>query len=150
VSIIYSKSMTLKYVGAGDKAAVTLMSTDIERITRSLPAFVEVFVALIEVSLAIWLLERQVSYAVIGPVGVVLVSSFLASRLGPPAGRKAKFWASVVQKRVAATNDYLGSIRAYRMAGLEAPVLSSLHALRVADVHAAVVSLLRQSCRVPN
>jgi hypothetical protein len=116
------------------------MSTDIERITRGLAIVFDFGASIIEVSIAIWLLERQVAYAVVGPVGVVLVASFAARRLGGPAGKRTKIWAAAVQKRVAATNDYLGSIRAYRMAGLEAAVSSSLQMLRVSDVAAAIVS----------
>jgi ATP-binding cassette subfamily C (CFTR/MRP) protein 1 len=135
--------MKLKYAGAGDKAAVTLMSTDIERISIGLQLIHEIWASVVEVTLAIWLLERQVSYAVVGPVGLVIVSSILTGRLGPPAAARSKYWVLMVQKRVAATNDYLGSIRAYRMAGLETAVSSSLQHLRILDVAAAVVSIQR-------
>ena len=135
--------MSLKYAGAGDKAAVTLMSTDIERIRIGLPIIHELWISVIEVAIAVWLLERQVSYAVVGPFGLVILSSILAGRLGGPAGARSKFWASMVQKRIAATNDYLGSTRAYRMAGLEKIASKSLQNLRILDVAAAVVSIPR-------
>jgi ATP-binding cassette, subfamily C (CFTR/MRP), member 1 len=140
--------MTLQYAGSGDKAAVSLMSTDIERIVTGLPNIHEIWASVIEVCIAIWLLERQVSYAVVAPVALVIVSTLLTGRVGPPAGAKAKIWAEMVQKRVAATNDYLGNLRGFRIAGLGAIAAQGLQKLRVTEVAAAMVSIYHTSSNV--
>jgi ATP-binding cassette, subfamily C (CFTR/MRP), member 1 len=140
--------MTLQYAGSGDKAAVSLMSTDIERIVAGLPNVHEIWASIIEVSIAVWLLERQVSYAVIAPVGVVVVSTLLISKVGPMAGAKAGIWAGMVQKRVAATNDYLGNLRAFRIAGLGAIAAQGLQKLRIVEIAAQMVRIYRTSSDV--
>jgi ATP-binding cassette subfamily C (CFTR/MRP) protein 1 len=140
VSAIFHKSMTLKFAGAGDKAAISLMSTDVERIAQSIPFVHEFWASLIEVAIAIWLLERLLSYAVIAPLAVVILTSYLAGRIGPRAGATSKAWVTMVQKRVSVTNDYLGGIRAFRMAGLEAIASQNIQNLRVVEVAAAMVS----------
>jgi ATP-binding cassette subfamily C (CFTR/MRP) protein 1 len=139
VSLIYQKSMTLQYAGTGDKVAVSLMSTDIERVVTGLPYFHEIWASIIEVSIAVWLLERQVSYAVVAPVGAALLSTVLISRVGPMAGAKAGIWAGMVEKRVAVTNDYLGNLRAFRIAGLGATAAQGLQKLRIVEVAAQMV-----------
>jgi ATP-binding cassette subfamily C (CFTR/MRP) protein 1 len=139
VSLIYRKSMTLQYAGSGDKAAVSLMSTDIERVVVGLPNVHEIWATVLEVSVAVWLLERQVSYAVVAPVGLVAITTALISRIGPKAGGKAKIWAGLVQKRVAATNDYLGNLRAFRIAGLGATAAHGLQKLRIVEIAAQMV-----------
>lgn len=141
ISLIYNKSMTLKYAGSGDKAAVSLMSTDIERISMGLPALHEYWASVVEIAIAIWLLERQVSYAAVACVGLVLLCTALSSRIGPPAGDRAGVWAGMVQVRVAATNDYLQNIRSFRMAGLGASAAEYLQEMRVVEVAAAMVCI---------
>jgi ATP-binding cassette, subfamily C (CFTR/MRP), member 1 len=141
VSLIYNKSLTLKYAGSGDKAAISLMSTDIERISMGLPALHEIGASVIETAIAIWLLERQVSYAAVACAGLVLLCTALSSRIGPPAGVRAGVWAGMIQSRVAATNDYLQNIRSFRMAGLGASAAEYLQELRVTEVAAAMVCI---------
>lgn len=141
VSLIYHKSMTLKYTSSGDKAAISLMSTDIERISMALPTLHEFWASVIEIAIGLWLLERQVSYAAVACIGLVLLCTVLSSRVGPPASARSKVWAGMVQARVAATNDYLQNIRSFRMAGLGASAAEYLQELRVIEVAAAMVCI---------
>lgn len=55
-----------------DTSAVTLMSTDVERVVQGLRNFHEAWANLIEVGLAIWLLERELQVASIAPVIVAI------------------------------------------------------------------------------
>jgi hypothetical protein len=51
-----------------DSAAVTLMSIDVERIFNGLRSFHDLWAALVEVSIAAWLLQRNLGIAFIAPV----------------------------------------------------------------------------------
>jgi len=59
VGLIYNKTMKLQDGVYNESAAVTLMSTDIDRIASSMVSVHEVWAQLIEVIIGIWLLARQ-------------------------------------------------------------------------------------------
>ena len=67
VSSVYRKVMQLPST-SNDKAAVTLMSTDVERITAGLRSLHDIWAELTEVGIAIWLLERELGVGAVGPV----------------------------------------------------------------------------------
>lgn len=51
-----------------DSAAVTLMGTDVERIVDSLTLLHELWASIFEIGIAVWLLERQISFASVVPL----------------------------------------------------------------------------------
>ena len=55
-----------------DSAALTLMSTDVDRIAFSLQQISEVWARMVELAIGIWLLERQVGWICIGPIIAVI------------------------------------------------------------------------------
>ncbi|KAF6805651.1 ABC multidrug transporter [Colletotrichum sojae] len=69
VTAIYNKVTTIPSIDQ-DKAAVILMSTDVEKITQGLRVFQEAWANLAEVRLAVWLLERELHVASIAPMVV--------------------------------------------------------------------------------
>lgn len=54
------------------------MGTDVERIGHSFLQIHEIWASVLEIGVAIWLLERQVSLACLAPVVVILSTSILA------------------------------------------------------------------------
>lgn len=72
IYMIYSKMMDIKLGNITESAALTLMSTDVEQISRSLQYMNDIWANIIQVALATWLLERQLGIASMAPV----VSSF--------------------------------------------------------------------------
>ena len=71
VSQIYSKTLTLPAGVDDESQALTLMSTDVDRIAFSLQQVAEVWARIIELAIGVWLLERQVGWICVGPVIVV-------------------------------------------------------------------------------
>lgn len=71
ISAIFKRTTELSVTAIDNKAAVTLMSTDVQRIIRSLREAHDLWANVIEVCLATYLLERQVGYACVGPIIVV-------------------------------------------------------------------------------
>jgi ATP-binding cassette, subfamily C (CFTR/MRP), member 1 len=63
ISMIYQQTTLLKANDLKDKAGVTLMDTDVEQIVTNLQAMHEAWAALLDVRVAIWLLERQLGVA---------------------------------------------------------------------------------------
>ena len=75
-TLIYDVTLKLSASAVADGAAVTLMSTDIDRIVTGLENFDSLFGAPIEIGLAIFLLYRELGLACIVPV-VVVVRKYL-------------------------------------------------------------------------
>jgi len=67
ISMLYKKTTELRHVDLQDSAAITLMGTDVERIVVSFKAIHEVWASLLDVGVAVWLLERQLFVACVVP-----------------------------------------------------------------------------------
>ena len=72
ISAIYKRALEISTVAVDTKAAVTLMSADVETIQRGLRQFHDLWASVIEVGLATYLLQREVGYACMAPLLVVL------------------------------------------------------------------------------
>lgn len=72
VSSMFAKTSTLKANNVDTASSLTLMSADIERILNGWQTMNEIWANLIEIGLAIWLLERQLGVACVVPLGVAI------------------------------------------------------------------------------
>jgi ATP-binding cassette subfamily C (CFTR/MRP) protein 1 len=72
--MVFSKTLTVSsHVNAGKGSnTLTLMSTDVGRISRGLDGLHEIWASPIEVGIAVWLLERQMGAACIVPSIIAL------------------------------------------------------------------------------
>jgi ATP-binding cassette subfamily C (CFTR/MRP) protein 1 len=77
VSRVFSKTLAISATVAAGKGSstLTLMSTDVERISRGLESLHELWASPIEVGIAIWLLGRQLGVACIVP-GVIALGRY--------------------------------------------------------------------------
>jgi ATP-binding cassette, subfamily C (CFTR/MRP), member 1 len=67
VSMIYHQTSVLRSCSIEDQEAVTLQGTDVEVIVESIKTVHEVWASLLEVGIALWLLERQLFAACVVP-----------------------------------------------------------------------------------
>jgi hypothetical protein len=72
VSMLFSKATNLSITAADPTAALTLMSADIERIDVGWRTAHDIWANLIEIAIAIYLLERQLGIACLIPVATAL------------------------------------------------------------------------------
>lgn len=102
-----------------DTKILTLMSTDVERITQGgLYPIHDIWANTIEVILASWFLHRQLGVAFIAPIPVVsasVVSTSFIARLTGPAMSK---WTQRTEARVRLTTAVVASMRALKISGL--------------------------------
>lgn len=63
VSLIYRKTVDLDTASAKDGAAVTLMSTDVDGIATGIQEMHEIWASVVELTVAVYLLERQIGPA---------------------------------------------------------------------------------------
>lgn len=76
ISMIFQKTMKINPTDKMRHDPMVLMGTDIEKIALSLRQVHEVWASLIEIAIALWLLERQMGAAFVAPA-VLTVGSFL-------------------------------------------------------------------------
>lgn len=72
ISLVYQRSLDIRATEGGDISAVALMGTDIERIASVMGMFHETWACFIDILIACWLLERQLSLACLAPIALVL------------------------------------------------------------------------------
>jgi hypothetical protein len=88
VTAIFTKTTEISITALGDLAAVTLMSTDVERIVKGLREVHEMWANVIQVILATWLLGEQLGLACLAPIAIAAgarshspISLLLSARL---------------------------------------------------------------------
>ncbi|KAI0837465.1 P-loop containing nucleoside triphosphate hydrolase protein [Hypoxylon sp. FL0890] len=114
-SKLYRHTVSLPARDVEDSAVLTLMGTDVERIVESLRFVHEVWAAIPEVAVGVWLLASQVSYASIVPLFICVVSligTSVVSKLFDPA---QKNWIGCVERRVGTTANILSNIKRVKM-----------------------------------
>lgn len=68
VSAIYHKTTSISITALNNSAAVTLMSTDVDRIELGLRYVHELWANVVQIGLATWLLQRELGLACIAPI----------------------------------------------------------------------------------
>ncbi|KAH8821942.1 ABC transporter-like protein [Xylogone sp. PMI_703] len=125
ISAVYKKTTDISTVALDSSAAVTLMSTDIERIQFGLRSLHECWASIIQIVIATWLLQRQLGLACIVPVVIACISATISSFVVKDSGKKQSVWVEAIQKRVGITSTMLNNMKGVRMSGL-APKLSAV------------------------
>ncbi|KAI3543901.1 ABC transporter [Colletotrichum filicis] len=92
MSMIFRQTVSLKADDLKDSAAVTLMGTDIERIVLTFNNFHQIWAAVLEVGIAIFLLQRQIASASVVPVVISIVCAFGVIPVSKTIGRAQTAW----------------------------------------------------------
>ncbi|KAI0881278.1 ABC transporter [Annulohypoxylon maeteangense] len=134
-ALIYERVLHVQSRTYDETAAVTLMSTDVDRVVFSLESLNEVWARVIEVAVGITLLALQLGWVCIVPIIVVVVSSFGAKQISKNIGGRQKVWVDAVQKRISVTTSVLSEIKAIKMMGLSDVLTKKLQEHRVDETH---------------
>ncbi|KAJ9136431.1 ABC multidrug transporter [Pleurostoma richardsiae] len=137
VSAIFTRSTDLSTTALDNKAAVTLMSTDVEAIVRAIREIHEFWANILQIGLATWLLSLQIGYGSAGPVLVCVLTFGMTAVLAPITKRATIAWIEKVQVRVGITSTMLGHMKSIKMSGLSQKLGSSITNLRLEEVKTA-------------
>lgn len=129
-SAIYKKSTLARLDAADDSAAVTLMSTDVEKIRFGLLFIHEFWVNLIQAAISSWLLYRVLGPAFAASIIVVFVCLAFCYLIAKIASPTQKAWMERIQKRVGLTANVIGNMKHLKISGLTVPVEASIQDLR--------------------
>lgn len=117
-----------------ESAAVTLMSTDVQKICDALSQMHEVWASVIEIAIATWLLSQQIDFALLGPllitIAAVLATMAVSMRMGPAQAA----WMAAIQTRIDATAKVLESMKEVKMLGLTPTISTVLRKLRTREI----------------
>ncbi|KAI3009272.1 hypothetical protein CBS147346_2163 [Aspergillus niger] len=135
VSVIYDKTLELKYDEYSDSAALTLMSNDIDNIASGIQNVHEVWASPIEVGIALYLLQRQVAWAATVPAALSVAVFYSTHLLSKSAPGRQKIWMQAVRDRVAFASSYLDASVTIKMLGLQKHFSRMLHQLRIDELN---------------
>ncbi|KAK3316810.1 P-loop containing nucleoside triphosphate hydrolase protein [Apodospora peruviana] len=130
VTIIYETMLTIRSETGNSSSALSLMSTDVDRITMSSFVLVGFIPDLIQLGLALYIMGVQLGPTCVAPVILVIICGMAAGYIGkliPPRQRK---WMAAIQKRVGITSDIIGSMKGVKVAGLNEKAEIQIQGLR--------------------
>ncbi|KAF5599389.1 multidrug resistance [Fusarium pseudoanthophilum] len=134
VLAVYEKTIELKMPTDGDSGALTLMSTDVERITRGILDLHEYWANTIQITLSCWLLQRELGAAFAASLGVVALSTLTAFGIGKLLGPRQKAWMEAIETRVNVTAAAIAQMKLVKMSGMTKPIESCVQRLRVREI----------------
>ncbi|KAF2808068.1 P-loop containing nucleoside triphosphate hydrolase protein [Mytilinidion resinicola] len=134
VSAIYTKTTEIGISALDDSAAVTLMSTDVERLVKGLRGMHDLWANTIQFILATWLLGEKLGWACVAPIIVTIVSAAITLRLSSTTQKRQLKWIMRIQKRIGVTSTMLASIKGIKIAGLTKTLTDLIQNLRKDEV----------------
>ncbi|KAH8647275.1 P-loop containing nucleoside triphosphate hydrolase protein [Xylariales sp. PMI_506] len=134
IDLLYDTTLELDTQDTRASAAITLMSTDIDRIASGFEVFDSVWADPIEIVLAMYLLYNQVGVSFIAPILVSLVFVSITLALRRVSSSAQKEWIESIQTRVATTASTLSHMKGIKMTGLSECVEKELQSLRVREL----------------
>jgi ABC-type multidrug transport system fused ATPase/permease subunit len=136
VTEIFLRTTQARLGSYDDNAAVTLMSTDMERIDTGFRSLHETWACLVQAGLASWLLYNQLGVLFVAPIGVVLISFTVLLFFTKFAGPSQRAWMAGVQQRVGLTATVIGNMKSIKLSGLSEAVTDYVQKLRVEELTA--------------
>ncbi|KAI6762485.1 hypothetical protein HG530_008465 [Fusarium avenaceum] len=125
IGIIYQQTLQARPADLGEVTAISLVGADVERIAMAMSFVHEAWGCILDISVAIWLLERQLSVACVAPALVVTIIIAMAGPLGPMMKTAQLQWIQKVQERLRVTTAMLENMKTVKMLGLS-DVMSSI------------------------
>lgn len=135
-SAIYRQTIRAHASNTDDAAAVTLMSTDVERVRMGLMQFHEFWANPIQVAIACWLLQRQLGTAFVVPLVIVFICIISSSIIIRFVGPSQTAWMESIQKRVGHTANVIANMKHLKISGFTKPVEDTIQTLRLEELQA--------------
>ncbi|UKZ89567.1 uncharacterized protein TrAFT101_004613 [Trichoderma asperellum] len=122
-------------LGAGKAdTAITLMSTDLDRVVAGFRVIHEMWAITSQVAIGCFLLQRQVGVAFVSPIVVIAVCCVLTTALGKPIDKRLGSWMTEIEKRVSATATAVAKMKSYKISGLAEVMGSIIQSLREREI----------------
>ncbi|OIW33935.1 putative ATP-binding cassette transporter [Coniochaeta ligniaria NRRL 30616] len=116
---------------------LTLIISDVQRITGTLVFFHDIWITPIETAIGTWLLWRQIGPPSLTVLAIALVCTAASTYAGKGLVAQQGRWLSATQKRIGATGIMLSSLKAIKVMGLDHSVGKSIEKLRELEFSAS-------------
>ncbi|OAA38744.1 ABC transporter, transmembrane domain, type 1 [Beauveria brongniartii RCEF 3172] len=138
ISVIYQHTVEARGFDLGDIDGLTLMGADVERISTGFRTIHEIWASPIEIIIAVYLLQRQISVACVVP-SLLVLAAFIAFVLltfviASLAKKYQRAWIEKVQERLRLTTNMLANMRTVKMLGLSPRMFSVLYKARDVEI----------------
>ncbi|KFY05556.1 hypothetical protein V492_08453 [Pseudogymnoascus sp. VKM F-4246] len=134
VNAIYTQTLDLSVTSLDESAAVTLMSLDIERVCNAIQSIHNLWSSPLEITLAIWLLQKEIGIALLGPLVITAMAISGPFLISKHMGKAQKAWIESVQTRIDTTAKMLHAMKGVKMLGLDSKMSSIIHRLRLDEI----------------
>lgn len=134
VTEIYNKATRVPFGAGDDSAAVTLMSTDIERIIFGMRSLHDVWACVLQVAIAAYMAYRHLGPFFAASMGVVIICTVGLGYLLKFSGGAQRTWMSAVQKRVGLTATVIASMKNLKISGLSTAVSDFVQQTRTEEL----------------
>ncbi|RAK73686.1 putative ATP-binding cassette transporter [Aspergillus fijiensis CBS 313.89] len=114
-------------------AAITRMTTDIDRIAACLVQLHECWARIIEVAIGIFLLTLRLGWVSAIPVIIVIFSCLACTYISKNIGNSQKIWVDAVQQRLAIITSMLTDIQVVKRMGLSRAFTDTIQKKRVSE-----------------
>ncbi|RJE27115.1 ABC transporter transmembrane region [Aspergillus sclerotialis] len=138
VSLIYTQTLKMRDGSYDESAALTLMSTDVDRIVVGLQNFHEVWARIVEIAIGMWLLAEHLGPVAVVPIGLISICTLANSQLSKLITGRQKVWNAAVQKRIAVISSMLGSMKSMKIMGMTQMVYNSVQEHRLKEIQLAM------------
>ncbi|KAI1380494.1 ABC multidrug transporter [Hypoxylon crocopeplum] len=134
VTAIYTKTTVARIASEDENAALTLMSTDIERAMMGFRCLHELWANVIEVALSSWLLYNLLGAAFAAPIVIVIICATAISFIMRFMSDGQKTWMAGVQKRVGLTSSVIANMKNIKISGITDPITRFVEQLRADEL----------------
>ncbi|EFX06639.1 ABC multidrug transporter [Grosmannia clavigera kw1407] len=127
VGMIFKHSLRLPASEDADgSSAISLMSTDVERVVQTLQWSLNIVPDIVQVALGLWILETHLGGICIAPLIVA------TGKRTPPRQRR---WMQAIQSRLKVTTKAVSEMKGIKMCGLTDIVVKQIQGLRVSEIN---------------
>ncbi|KAK6074727.1 ABC transporter [Seiridium cupressi] len=130
VGMIYRDMLTIRAESKNSSSAMTLMSTDVDRIRMTARWVVDMIPNIVQLGIAMWILSLELGAVCVAPVIVALLCGGGAAGIANLVPRRQRKWIAAIQKRVGITSDILGVMKGVKMLGISEPLSKQIQGLR--------------------
>ncbi len=138
VTSIYKKMLTVRAETTNSSAAVSLMSTDVDRIVMTTFMCVNLGPDVVQIVIALCIMGIQIGPTAVAPVILCGICIGIAAKIGQMVPPRQRRWMSAIQKRVGITADIIGAMKGVKVAGLSVKVDKQIQELRNFELERSV------------
>ncbi|KAF2253629.1 putative multidrug resistance-associated protein [Trematosphaeria pertusa] len=134
IALIYQQTVEARAVDLGSINGLTLMGTDVERIVLNFQTIHEVWASLVDIAIAIFLLQRQMFLACLVPGGVTFIFALATFKFSAWAKAAQRVWIENVERRLGVTTVMIGAMRTVKMLGLSGKMSNIISNFRTVEI----------------